>query len=123
MQNSVSLREAHTILRKEKDCVLIGDIWGYISDVNRTLLKFFGAKNKKEIVGKHVLNFLIEEERARATENSVASIKSNEGKTETYKVRMRSGEIALLQVETILIADRKGSGIGFVDIVKLANQP
>src|SRR5208283_3111764 len=122
MQNSVSLREARTILRKEKDCVLIGDIWGYISDVNRTLLKFFGAKNKKEIVGKHILNFLIEEERGRATENSMASIKSNEGKTEIYKVRMRSGEIALLQVETILIADRKGSGIGFVDIVKLANQ-
>jgi PAS domain S-box-containing protein len=123
MQNSVSLREARTILRKEKDCALIGDIWGYISDVNQTLLEFFGTKNKKEIVGKNVLNFLIEEERGRGTENSIASIKNNEGKTETYKVRMRSGEIALLQVETILIADRKGSGIGFVDIVKLANQP
>jgi len=34
---------------------------------------------------------------------------------------MRSGEIALMQVQTILISDRRGKSIGFVDIVKLAN--
>jgi PAS domain S-box-containing protein len=121
MQDCISKKEAVTILKQEKNGVLIGDLWGYISNVNETLVKMFGAKNKKEFLQKHVLNFLVEAERSQAVNNSMDSILNNKGKTHSYKVNLKNGEIATLEVQTALITNKKGEKTGFIDIVKLAS--
>ncbi len=121
MQDCVSKKEALTLLKQEKNGVLIGDLWGYISDVNETLVKMFEAENKKEFIEKHVLNFLVEAERSRAVNNSMDSIINNKGKTQSYKVLLKNGKTATLEVQTALITDKKREKSGFIDVVKFAS--
>jgi PAS domain S-box-containing protein len=121
MQDCVSKKEALAILKQEKNGVLIGDLWGYISNVNETLVKIFGAENKKEFMQKHVLNFLVEAERSRAVSNSMDSIMNNNGKIQSYKVLLKNGKNATLEVQTALITNKKGEKSGFIDIVKLTS--
>jgi PAS domain S-box-containing protein len=121
MQDCVSKKEALSILKQEKNGVLIGDLWGYISNVNETLVKIFGAENKKEFMQKHVLNFLVEAERSRAVSNSMDSIMNNNGKIQSYKVLLKNGKNATLEVQTALITNKKGEKSGFIDIVKLTS--
>ena len=121
MQDCVSEKEALTILKQEKNGVLIGDLWGYISNVNETLVKMFGAENKKEFIQKHVLNFLVEAERLRAVSNSMDSIMNNKGKIQSYKVLLKNGKNATLEVQTALITNKKGEKSGFIDIVKFTS--
>jgi len=66
----------------------MGDLWGYITDVNQVILDLFGAKDKKEFVGQHVFNFLVKEERRRAVEESMNSIVNDKSKTLKYCVHL-----------------------------------
>ena len=118
MLNNVSKKEALAFIKDPVNGVLIGDLWGYISNVNKVVTKIFGANSKSELIGKHVLIFLVEDEKGRAVKNSLDSIMKTEGKTQKYKVRLKNGEIVLLEVQTILITDRKGETSGFVDIIR-----
>jgi PAS domain S-box-containing protein len=118
--------EASTILKNSKNGVVTGDIWGYISDVNRVLVMMFGAKSKKDFVGKHVLNFVSKEDRTRVNQNSMDSIESDKGKIETYKITQSDGKEVPLKVKMLLIKDRQNVKVGFLDIVKVGvneNQP
>ncbi len=111
--------EARAILQNSINGVVIGDIWGYISDINPILVKMFGAKSKNGLVGKHVLNFVTKEERLRANQNSMDSIANDRGKIEKYTIKLIDGTEALLQVKTLLVKDRNGEKTGFLDIVKV----
>lgn len=118
MQDNVSRKEALELLKDDENAVLIGNLWGYITNVNKNAVKFFGAKNKSEFIGKHVVNFLVEEERERAVKNSINSIAKNKGIKQTYKIRLKNGETIDLEVQTMLITNEKGEQTGFVDIIK-----
>lgn len=98
--------------------IVIGDLYGYISDVNDIIVKIFGAKDKSELVGKHVLEFLVKEEKTRAVKNSLTSITNNQGMTQKYRIRLKSGEEAKLEVTTTLMKDEQGQNIGFIDFVR-----
>ena len=106
------------ILRNTSDGVVMGDLWGYITDVNQVILDLFGAKDKKEFVGQHVLNFLVKEERRRAVEESMNSIVNDKSKTLKYCVQLKNGQQLTLIVKTILMKDENGQQTGFVNIVK-----
>ena len=110
--------EDSPILRNTSDGVVIGDLWGYITDVNQVILDLFGAKDKKEFVGKHVLNFLIKEERQRAVKESLDSIANGKNKTLNYCVQLKNGQQLMLIVKTMLMKDENGQQTGFVNIVK-----
>jgi PAS domain S-box-containing protein len=110
--------EDSPILRNASDGIVIGDLWGYIMDVNQVILDLFGAKDKKEFVGKHVLNFLVKEERKRAVEESLDSIANGKNKTLNYCVQLKNGLQLTLTVKTMLMKDENGQQIGFVNIVK-----
>jgi PAS domain S-box-containing protein len=122
MPDTITREEALALLKDPKKGVLMGDLWGYISNVNKAIVELFGAKSKSELIGKHVLNFLIKEEREHAVQNSMDSIMNNKGKTQTYKVRLNNGEIVSLEVQTILILNKIGEKTGFIDIVKSQEQ-
>ena len=110
--------EDSPILRNTSDGVVIGDLWGYITDVNQVILDLFGAKDKKEFMGKHVLNFLIKEERQRAVKESLDSIANGKNKTLNYCVQLKNGQQLMLIVKTMLMKDENGQQTGFVNIVK-----
>jgi len=110
--------EDSPILRNAIDGVVMGDLWGYITDVNQVILDLFGAKDKKEIIGKNVLNFLVKEERQRAVKESLDSIANGKNKTLNYCVQLKDGQQITLLVKTILMKDENGQQAGFVNIVK-----
>jgi PAS domain S-box-containing protein len=98
--------------------VVIGNAWGYISDVNDVMLSMFGAKEKSEFVGKNVLEFLPKEEKERAIANSLNVIEVGKARTEVYAVKLKNGQEAKLQVLTDLIENEDGERMGFIDIIR-----
>ncbi len=105
-------------INKCKDGIVVGDLWGYINHVNKVMVKMFGASDESEFVGKHVLNFLAEEDREGAVNKSLNSISTNRGRTEIYRVLSKKGEDLLLEVTVDFLRDEQGEQIGFVDVVK-----
>ena len=110
--------EDSPVLRKTSDGVVMGDLWGYITDVNQVILDLYGAKDKKEFVGKNVLNFLVKEERQRAVKESMDSIANGKNKTLNYCIQLKNGQQLTLSVKTILMKDENGHQTGFINIVK-----
>ncbi len=100
------------------DGIIVGDLYGYISDVNESIVKMYGASDKSEIVGKHYLEFLVKEERGQAVQRSLASIMNNQGMNDEYRVRLKSGKEAKIEVITSFLLDPDGEKIGFIDVVR-----
>jgi two-component system, NtrC family, sensor kinase len=98
--------------------IVIGDLYGYISDVNEAIVRMFGAADKTEIVGKHILQFIVKEEKSRAIQNSLASITSDQGMSQEYRVHLMNGEEVTLEVTTTFLRDEYGEKIGFVNIIR-----
>jgi PAS domain S-box-containing protein len=61
-------------IKTTNEGIVVGDLYGYISNVNDTIVKIFGSKDKSELVGKHVFELLVKEEKTRAVNNPLASI-------------------------------------------------
>jgi PAS domain S-box-containing protein len=100
------------------DGIIVGDLYGYISDVNESIVKMYGACDKSEIVGRHYLEFLVKEERAQAVQRSMAPIMNNQGMNDEYRVRLKNGEEAKIEVTTSFLRDQNGEKIGFIDVVR-----
>jgi PAS domain S-box-containing protein len=103
--------------------IVVGDLWGYISDVNQAVVKMYGAKDKSEFIGKHALEFLVKEEKARATQNSLGSIANNQPHKNKYRVRLRSGAEVAVEITSDFIRNKKGENIGFIDIITPISDP
>ncbi|MCW4009647.1 MAG: PAS domain-containing protein [Candidatus Bathyarchaeota archaeon] len=99
--------------------IIVGDLWGYIHDVNEVVVKIFGAADKSEFVGKHVLDFVVKEERSRAVQESLDTIVSNQNTTKEHRVRIKSGKEIRVEVTINLLRDKQGEQIGFVDVIKV----
>jgi PAS domain S-box-containing protein len=112
---------AVALSKHANDGIVIGDLYGYISDVNETIVRMLGAADKSELVGKHILEFLAKEEKSRAVQNSLASIMGDQGMTGEYKARLKSGEEVTLEVITTLMKDEQGDKIGFIDFIRRAH--
>jgi PAS domain S-box-containing protein len=100
------------------DGIIIGDAEGYITEVNDGLLKMYSDCDRSVFVGKHVVEFLVEEDRERAVHDSLDTLKSGQGKTSEYRVLSKNGKELPVEVTVALIKDEDEKIIGFVDIVR-----
>jgi PAS domain S-box-containing protein len=100
------------------DGIIVGDLYGYISDVNESIVKMYGASDKSEIVGKHYLEFLVKGERGQAVQRSIAAIINNQELNDEYRVRLKNGEEMKIEVATSFLRDQNGEKIGFIDVVR-----
>lgn len=105
------------------EAIIIGDLWGYISDVNQAALELLDANERTDVVGKHVLNFVTKDDRGRAAGNSLDAIQRNKGKTDKYRAVSKNGAEILLWVRTAFIVDKQGQKIGFIDFIKPISKP
>jgi len=105
-------------LKMSSDGVIVGDLYGYITDVNDTIVKMLGASDKSEFVGKHVLNFTVKSDKKRAVNDSLNMLMSNQGRKSEYRVLTKSGKEIPVEVTTSFIRDENGEKIGFVDIIR-----
>ncbi len=100
------------------DGIIIGDLWGYITDVNDVALKLVGASDKKEFAGKHVLNFVVKEERTRVVQESLNSIANNQERIERCRVLALNGEVIPVEINVHFLRDQNGQAIGFIDLIR-----
>jgi PAS domain S-box-containing protein len=100
------------------DGIVIGDLNGYITEVNDAIVKMYRAAEKSEFVGKHVLEFLVESDRECALRDSLDSILLGQGRTSEYRALSKSGEEVPVEVTVAFIRDENGENIGFVDIIR-----
>jgi hypothetical protein len=84
------------------------------------VINLYGAHDKKEFIGKNVLNFLVKEERARVIQESLNSIATNKGHVRDYLVRLKNGGVISLVIKTTFMKNRKGENTGFVNLIKMS---
>ncbi|MGZ4850559.1 MAG: PAS domain-containing protein [Candidatus Bathyarchaeia archaeon] len=100
------------------DGIIIGDLNGYIIEVNEAIIRMNIHGSKEDFVGKHILDFLPEVDRNRAAQDSLDSIISGQGKTSEYCVISKSGQKIPVEVTIAFIKDAQGKKIGFIDVVR-----
>lgn len=110
--------EESTLENNAAEGVIIGDLWGYISDVNQVIVNMYGAKDKSEFIGKNVLEFLVKEERDRAVKSSLDSIVTGKAKTHQYRVQLKDGKQITVEVTLDFLRNKQGDIIGFIDIIR-----
>ena len=96
----------------------MGDVEGNVTYVNCALVKMMGSDDKNEFVGRHVLEFIVESERAQATQNSINSIKTGEGWTGKFTVLLKNRQTLPVEITAAPIKNENGDPIGFIDIVR-----
>jgi PAS domain S-box-containing protein len=111
-------RRFSAAIRASLDGIVTGDLNGNIADVNEALLRMFGSADKSDLIGKNVLDFLVEGDRARALQDSMESMKTGQGKTIEYRALTKNGTEIPVEITTGFIKGEQGEPIGFVDIVR-----
>ena len=112
------LRLFSSAVEMSLDGIIIGDLAGNITYVNAALLKMFGSSNKKDLVGKHILEFIAECDRSKAVQNSMECLQSGQGTVDEFTGLTKKGEHFPVEVTTSIINDEKNEQIGFIDIVR-----
>jgi PAS domain S-box-containing protein len=100
------------------DAVIIGDLTGKITYVNNAALKICGATNKADILGKHVIEFIAEQDRQRVTQSSLNSLKTGKSFEGEYAALTMTGVEFPVEVTLSVMKDETGKGIGFIDVVR-----
>ncbi len=100
------------------DGIIIGDVEGNITYVNSALAKMYGSNDKNEFVGRHVLEFIVESERERATQKSIQSVKTGEGWSGKFTAHLKNGQTLPVEITATPIKDENDVPIGFIDIVR-----
>ncbi|HVP17019.1 MAG TPA: PAS domain S-box protein [candidate division Zixibacteria bacterium] len=111
------LRRFTTAVRTSLDGIITGDLYGNITDVNDAVLRMYGCTDKGDLIGKHVLDFVVERDRERALLDSMDSLRTGQGRTTEYRALTRNGAEVPIEITTGFIRDEQGEPIGFVDII------
>jgi PAS domain S-box-containing protein len=100
------------------DGIIIGDLSGTVTYVNDALMNMYGSAEKNDYIGHHVLEFIAEKDKARATQHSMAVIETGQGMTGEFAGQAKNGTELPVEVTTTMIRDISGVGVGFIDIVR-----
>ena len=105
-------------LNNTSDGVIVGDLYGYISDVNDSILKMYGTTDKTEFIGKNVFSFTVKSDKQRAVNNSLNMLMADQGRKNEYRAIRKNGEEIQVEVTTEFIRDENGEKIGFVNTIR-----
>jgi PAS domain S-box-containing protein len=99
------------------DAIVMGENNGVITYVNEATLKLLGY-TKEDLIGKHVLEFVAVQDRQRALQLSLESVKAGQGYLSQFKAVRKDRSDILIEVTASVIKDQKGNPIGFIDIIR-----
>ncbi len=100
------------------DGIIIGELTGKITYVNDAAVKMYGGTDKNDFLGKHVLEFIAERDRAKAYQNSMDCLITGEGKVDEFNVIHKGDSEFLVEATTAVIKNEKNEAIGFIDILR-----
>lgn len=105
-------------LQETCDGIVMGDINGKITYVNDAVMQMLGRSDKNDFIGKNVLEFVAEHDRARAQQKSIDSMKTGEGYIGQFTTLQGNGSEMEVELTATPIKDKMGNQIGFIDIVR-----
>ena len=114
-----AIQESQEKLRIIFDTIGVGitvvDIAGNIVDVNDTVLRMKGY-SRKEVIGRYGLDFVVERDRARATDEMIDFLKGQEDKTPMREVTLltKDGNEIPCEANCTLLRDKSGNLAGFI---------
>ncbi len=111
------LRRFSTAVRTSLDGIITGDLNGNITDVNDAVLRMYGCTDKRDLIGKNVLDFVVDRDRERALQDSMESMRTGQGRTTEYRALTKNGAEVPIEITTGFIRNEQGEPIGFVDII------
>ncbi|MGA2767807.1 MAG: PAS domain S-box protein [Candidatus Bathyarchaeia archaeon] len=105
-------------IKTSLDGVISGDLNGNIADVNEAALRMYGGTDKSDLIGKNVIDLLVERDRTRALHDSMESMRTGRGKTVEYCALTKSGIEIPIEITTAFMKEEQGEPTGFVDIIR-----
>ena len=121
-QAEEELRESREILRflfeSIGEGIIIIDLDGNVVEANDAALRIQGYGSKDEVIGRHSLDFMVEEDRARATEDIKKAIEEGHGARYEYKLRTRDGRVVDIQASATLLHDSSGNPVGLISAIR-----
>lgn len=99
--------------------VIVGDLYGYITDVNDNILRMYGTTDKTEFIGKNILQFTVKTDVERAVNDSLKMIIANQGQKSEYLAIRKNREEVPVEVTTNFIRDDNAEKIGFVNTIRI----
>jgi PAS domain S-box-containing protein len=100
------------------DGIIIGDLTGKITYVNQALLKMYGSKDKTDLIGKQILEFIAEKDQARTRKISAECRKTGQCVATEFATLPKNGLEIPVEATIAVIKDDNGTEIGFIDVVR-----
>jgi PAS domain S-box-containing protein len=105
-------------IQESFDGIVVGDPDGTISYTNQTIREMLQIQNPNQLIGKHVLQYIIPADRERATQKSRQSIQTGQGWTEQFTLQTTQGQTLPIEVTCAPIKDQNNHTVGFIDIIR-----
>lgn len=105
-----------TAISFSNDCIVITDANAVIIDVNRQAMALYGAVEKKEMVGRHILEFVAKEDRSRVNLDVSEILEKGYQESRVYNMVSVNGESYPVRMSTSLIMSADSTPMGMVRI-------
>ena len=107
-----------TLVSTSPDVVIVTDLKGNIIEVSDRALELSGYENIKDIIGKNSFNFLVPEDRERASKNLQQTLKNKYTKNIEYTFLKKNGTRFIGELNSCLIKDIHKKPIGFIGTIR-----
>ena len=99
-----------------RDCIVITDANAIIIDVNQQALSMYGADDKEAMIGKHILELIVQEDRSKVNFDVFEIIEKGYQDSQVYNMLPLHGEPCTVKMSTSLIMSADNTPLGMVRI-------
>jgi PAS domain S-box-containing protein len=100
------------------DSIVIMDVEGKIIDMNEAALKMYGADDKGDLIGQHVLHYIAPEKREEGLAGIEFVLEKGYDMSRGYEVITRDGSRIPVELSAAVMKDTDGKPIGIVIIAR-----
>jgi len=101
-----------------REGITVTDLQGSMTDVNESVLRMHGFRDKEEIIGRSAFEFISAKDRARAEQNLMRTFEEGVSGTIEYTLLTRDGEQFDAELNAALIRDSSGNPAGFIAVTR-----
>lgn len=106
------------LLETSPDAIVVTDLNGKILMVNKQAVELYGGETEEHLIGKNAIEFIVPEDRDRATEYALRVIKEGSIKNINYKVLKIDGTPYHAELSFALIKDAQNNPKGFIGVAR-----
>jgi PAS domain S-box-containing protein len=105
-----------TAISFSNDCIVITDASAMIIDVNRKAQEMYGAQHKEDMLGKHILELIVQEDRSKVNFDVFEIMEKGYQDSQVYNMISLNGASYPVRMSTSLIMSSDNTPMGMVRI-------